>query len=90
MIFSDGQPFADIVVKHVELAGGVVRQVQLAAEEDQVDWQPRPTTVHSHWSRNVEARLSLVQSFRELLRQLSYVIKNQRDPIGGYFAFQSL
>ena len=33
--------------------------------------------VHSHWSKNVEARLSLVESFIVLLRQLSYAIKNQ-------------
>ena len=33
--------------------------------------------VHSHWSRNVEARLSLVESFIVMLRQLSYAIKNQ-------------
>ena len=33
--------------------------------------------VHSHWSRNVEACLSLVESFIVLLRQLSYTIKNQ-------------
>ena len=32
--------------------------------------------VHSHWSRNVEARLSLVERCW-LLRQLSYAIKNQ-------------
>ena len=32
--------------------------------------------VHSHWSRNVEAWLSLVESFRVLLCQLSYAIKN--------------
>ena len=33
--------------------------------------------VHSHWSRNVEAWLSLVESFIVMLRQLSYAIKNQ-------------
>ena len=33
--------------------------------------------VHSHWSRNVKAWLSLVESFIVLLRQLSYAIKNQ-------------
>ena len=33
--------------------------------------------LHSHWSRNVEARLSLVKSFIMLLCQLSYAIKNQ-------------
>ena len=32
--------------------------------------------VHSHWSRNVEAWLSLVESFIVLLRQLYYAIKN--------------
>ena len=43
--------------------------------------------VHSHWSRNVEAWLSLVERFIVLLRQLSYAIKNQlvasKAPIGG-------
>ena len=33
--------------------------------------------VHSDWSRNVEARLSLVERIIVLLRQLSYAIKNQ-------------
>ena len=33
--------------------------------------------VHSHWSNNVKAWLSLVESFIVLLRQLSYAIKNQ-------------
>ena len=33
--------------------------------------------VHSHWSRNVEARLSLVERIIVMLRQLSYAIKNQ-------------
>ena len=37
----------------------------------------RPRLVHSHWSRTNSARLSLVQSFRMLLRQQSYAIKNQ-------------
>ena len=36
--------------------------------------------VHSLWSRNVEARLSLVEIFIMLLRQLSYAIKNQLGP----------
>ena len=36
------------------------------------------SVLHSHWSRNVEARLSLVESFMMLLCQLSYAIKNQR------------
>ena len=44
--------------------------------------------VHSHWSRNVEARLSLVESFIVLLRQLSYAIKNQlghpKPPTRGF------
>ena len=33
--------------------------------------------VHSHWSRNVETWLSLVERIIVLLRQLSYAIKNQ-------------
>ena len=33
--------------------------------------------VHSHWSRIVEAWLSLVESYRVFLCQLSYVIKNK-------------
>ena len=37
----------------------------------------RDSLVHSHWSRNVEAWLSLVESFIVLLCQLSYAIKNQ-------------
>ena len=40
-------------------------------------WGEEGSVVHSHWSRNVEARLSLVESFIVLLRQLSYAIKNQ-------------
>ena len=35
------------------------------------------SVLHSHWSRNVEARLSLVERIIVLLRQLSYAIKNQ-------------
>ena len=37
----------------------------------------RNSILHSHWSRNVEAWLSLVESFIVLLRQLSYAIKKQ-------------
>ena len=37
----------------------------------------RFSVVHSHWSRNVEALLSLVERFIVLLRQLYYTIKNQ-------------
>ena len=44
--------------------------------------------VHSHWSRNVETRLSLVESFIVLLCQLSYAIKNQlghpKPPTRGF------
>ena len=36
------------------------------------------SVLHSHWSRNVEARLSLVESFIVLLRQLSFAIENPR------------
>ena len=35
------------------------------------------SVLHSHWSRNVEAWLSLVERIIVLLRQLSYAIKNQ-------------
>ena len=55
------------------------------------------SVVHSHWSMNVEARISLVESFIKLLRQLSYAIKNKlghpkplvgalerKDPTGLY------
>ena len=46
------------------------------------------SVVHSHWSRNDEARLSLVESFIVLLRQLSYAIKNQlghpKPPTRGF------
>ena len=46
------------------------------------------SVLHSHWSRNVEARLSLVESFIVLLRQLSYAIKNQlghpKPPTRGF------
>ena len=35
------------------------------------------SVLHSHWSRNIEARLSLVESFIVLLRHFSYAIKNQ-------------
>ena len=46
------------------------------------------SVVHSHWSRNVEARLSLVESFIVMLRQLSYAIKNQlghpKPPTRGF------
>ena len=48
----------------------------------------RNSVLHSHWSRNVEARLSLVESFIVLLRQLSYAIKNQlghpKPPTRGF------
>ena len=47
------------------------------------------SVLHSHWSRNAEARLSLVERIIVLLRQLSYAIKNQllgalarKDPTG--------
>ena len=44
--------------------------------------------VHSHWSRNDEARLSLVERFIVLLWQLSYAIKNQlghpKPPTRGF------
>ena len=44
--------------------------------------------VQSHWSRNVEAVLSLVERFIVLLRQLSYAIKNQlghpKPPTRGF------
>ena len=39
--------------------------------------------VHSHWSRNVEAWLSLVERIIVLQRQLSYAIKNQLIGIYG-------
>ena len=46
------------------------------------------SVVHSHWSRNVEARLSLVERSIVLLRQLSYAIKNQlghlKPPTRGF------
>ena len=35
------------------------------------------SVLHSHWLRNVEARLSLVERIIVMLRQLSYAIKNQ-------------
>ena len=41
------------------------------------DTSHQASVLHSHWSRKVEARLSLVESFIVLLRQLSYAIKNQ-------------
>ena len=48
----------------------------------------RFSVLHSHWSRNVEARLSLVEIFIVLLRQLSYAIKNQlghpKTPTRGF------
>ena len=37
----------------------------------------RNSVLHSHWSSSNEAWLSLVQSFRVLLRQLSCASKNQ-------------
>ena len=43
-------------------------------------WSVRSSLVHSHWSRNVEASLSLIESlniFMVLLYQFSYAIKNQ-------------
>ena len=39
-----------------------------------------PSVVHSHWSRNVEARLSLVERIIVLVRQLSYAIKDSWLP----------
>ena len=35
------------------------------------------TLLHSHWTRNVEAWLSLVERIIVLLCQLSYAIKNE-------------
>ena len=56
--------------------------------------------VHSHWSRNVEAHLSLVESFPSdacaIKNQLGHpkpptrVFGTQNTPIGGYFACSSL
>ena len=49
---------------------------------------PGNSVLHSHWSRNVEARPSLVESFIVMLRQLSYAIKNQlghpKPPTRGF------
>ena len=45
-----------------------------------------PSVVHSHWSRNVEARLSLVERIIVMVRQLSYAIKNQLVACGGFMA----
>ena len=44
--------------------------------------RPMPTrqVLHSHWSSSNKARLSLVESFRVLLRQQFYAIKNQIGP----------
>ena len=39
--------------------------------------RPPLCSIHSHWSRNVEALLSLVRSFIVMLHQLSNAIKNQ-------------
>ena len=56
-----------------------------------------PSVVHSHWSRIIEALLSLVE-IMVLLHQLSYAIKNQlkackfagslwlKDRLGGFHA----
>ena len=43
------------------------------------------SVLHSHWSRNVEACLSLVESFMMLLRQLSYALCSgiQSPLLGG-------
>ena len=38
---------------------------------------PAPTRLGSHWSSSNEAWLSLVESFRVLLCQQSYALKNQ-------------
>ena len=39
--------------------------------------RPPLCSIHSHWSRNVEALLSLVRSFIVMLHQISNAIKNQ-------------
>ena len=58
-----------------------LRQTKTGGQTKQPAGNPessqQTSLVHSHWSRNVEARLSLVESFIVLLRQLSYAIKNQ-------------
>ena len=55
-------------------AGGSLGAVNGMVEDGGVD---RHSVLHSHWSRSTEARLSLVESFIVLLRQLSYARKNQ-------------
>ena len=51
------------------------------------------SVLHSHWSRNVEAWLSLVERFIVMLRQLSYAIKNQlghpKPPIAPRWFFMA-
>ena len=52
------------------------------------------SVVHSYWSRNVEARLSLVESFRVLLAPAVLCHREparskQNTPQWGYFAFPS-
>ena len=66
----------------------VIDEVEVHCEEKfYEDWQdgdeegpPDKTqcsVIHSHWSRNVQAWISLVESFIVLLHQLSYAIKKQ-------------
>ena len=46
------------------------------------------SVLHYHWSSSNEPRLSLVESFKVLLRQVSYAIKNQlghpKPPTRGF------
>ena len=63
--------------KNINIAKKFFSQ-RTASSDEILDKDDQASSVlHSHWSRNVEARLSLVETFIVLLRQLSYAIKNQ-------------
>ena len=55
----------DDVIKDVYREGDVLSAIKMShnISRDGVKWPDRPSgsVVHSHWSRNVEARLSLVE-----------------------------
>ena len=55
----------------------LIERLPVVVSETQIRQLIRSSVLHSDWSRNVEARLSLVERIIVLLRQLSYAIKNQ-------------
>ena len=55
------------------------KNVRMTREKPRGEKASEGNVLHSHWSGFNEAQLSLVESFRVLLRQQSYAIKNQLE-----------